>query len=86
MSKDITPEVGDVWEHYLGGIKINIESVAWEDKKTTQFNCLRCDELNCKTTGYIYQILPRGTIKKYYTYLGKSKANINDLFKTENEE
>ena len=23
---------------------------------------------------------------EYYTYLGKSKANINDLFKTENEE
>lgn len=77
MSKEhITPEVGDVWQ---------------STRKSRQKIYIT------NTLGRVYCITEQGVASirfysdfsdKYgtYKYLGKSKANIDDLFKTENEE
>lgn len=72
MSKDRVPEVGDIWVNKTGTKKYYVVSVS---------------------NKYVYCLVKGlGISTKYYglfqnyTYLGKSKANINDLFKTENEE
>lgn len=84
MSKD-KPEVGDVWA-FDNGLKFRI-------LKETLSNAMPYEE-DVKYPAYevleesleynFFDELPfiNGTFK----YLGKSKANINDLFKTENEE
>ena len=70
-------EVGDVW---IDKFK-NRMFVCYSDKTTTAFNIMfRINQGLDK-----YTVLTKEFIKEY-TYLGKSKANINDLFKTENEE
>lgn len=83
MSKE-NPEVGDVWQ-YKNGMKFYIlkETTSngmpfGEDIKYSAFEVIEEDEgLN------LHDELPfiNGTFK----YLGKSKANINDLFKTESK-
>lgn len=77
MSKD-TPEVGDVWEYKYGFDKIYIIEI---DLPNGYVRVLK------KITGkYIQQ---REYTTEFFNdcrYLGKSKANIDDLFKTENEE
>lgn len=72
-----SPEVGDVW---IDKFK-NRMFVCYSDKTTTAFNIMfRFSKGLDKYTVFTKEFV------KEYTYLGKSKANINDLFKTENEE
>ena len=82
MSKD-TPEVGDVWE-YMEDELLYIEKVIYIRENTYQCESILKD----KYTGDIrFFFLPMfDTLQKHFTYLGKSKVNIDDLFKTENEE
>jgi hypothetical protein len=71
MSKD-TPEVGDVWENPKTHHRHIILSIGRD------YKCF------CDTGGisikYSYDF------DETLEYIGKSKANIDDLFKTENEE
>ena len=84
MSKD-TPEVGDVWK-YKNGMKFFIfrettsNSMPFgEDIKYPAYEVIEEDrELNLHDELTFYN--------GNFSYIGKSKANINDLFKTENEE
>ena len=76
MSKD-TPEVGDVWEIKGTDTLFHIEAVEGAFVTVWQM--------------YVPQIafervVDKELLKKHCKYLGKSKSNINDLFKTENEE
>lgn len=81
MSKD-TPEVGDVWidkETYARMVFVNVNDFYYEylehwEKLCESFDVYRINDI--KNTSW----------KKGKKYLGKSKANIDDLFKTENEE
>lgn len=74
MSKD-TPEVGDIWK-YKDGIKVCLIMV---DEETVKSFAI----LGGSVLGGTFQ---KDEFIKNHTYLGKSKANINDLFTTENEE
>lgn len=81
MSKD-TPEVGDVWldkETHFRMVCVMVSDYYCEyiehcEKLCESFDVYRIT--NIKDTSW----------KKGKVYLGKSKANIDDLFKTENEE
>jgi hypothetical protein len=77
MSKD-TPEVGDVWEYKYGFDKLHIIET---DLPNGYVRVLK------KITGkYLQQ---REYTLEFFNdcrFLGHSKANIDDLFKTENEE
>jgi len=81
MSKD-TPEVGDVWidkETYARMVFVNVNDFYYEflehwEKLYENFDVYRIT--NIKDTSW----------KKSKKYLGKSKATIDDLFKTDNEE
>lgn len=81
MSKD-TPEVGDVWidkETYFRMTFIMVsdyycEYIEHREKLCESFDVYRIT--NIKDTSW----------QKGKKYLGKSKATIDDLFKTENEE
>ena len=70
MSKD-KPEVGDVWISPKG-IKIYITQVCQRFYVVT--------EKGIATTRFW------ADFNKNYTYLGKSKVKIEDLFKTDNKE
>lgn len=73
MSKD-KPEVGDVW--YILGSKIYITRINNDFVETIKqhyYDCYR------DITYKISDLLQEGK------YLGKSRVNISDLFKTENE-
>lgn len=74
MSKD-TPEVGDVWEYQ--GKQYHLSSV--DDRYITVW-CKSNDEVIRR-----HKWVTR-SFNACFTYLGKSKANIDDLFKTDNEE
>ena len=82
MSKDRIPEVGDIFES--NGKKFTIVALyKWQGNVPTTY-LLLWDEgrsyysINMfSTDGYKFQDC---------VYLGHSKANIDDLFKTENEE
>lgn len=77
MSKD-TPEVGDVW----GDEYDNRVFISYGGKSIILFYILVIVEdlmLARELTKSRKEFLDE------YTYLGKSKANIDDLFKTENE-
>lgn len=81
MSRDI-PEVGDVWI----------------DKNTRfRMTCIMVSDYYCQYIEHCeklcesFDIYQLNNIKSTFwqkdkVYLGKSKANIDDLFKTENEE
>ncbi len=75
MSKD-RPEVGDVWANKTTGdrvqVKLSLTTIIYAWHKVGE-------------TIYTYDF-DRDMFLKAFTYLGKSKANINDLFKMENEE
>jgi hypothetical protein len=77
MSKD-TPEIGDVWIDEFN----HRMYISYSDDSTT------CVNVFYKTKPYIgldkITVITKEFIKAF-TYLGKSKANIDDLFKTENE-
>lgn len=86
MSKDKV-EIGDVWRNnrfgdllYITEVGTNfIDFIGYSPYNkdnpyfVNHFSNVRNDERYTRFT-------------EFYTYLGKSKANINDLFKTENEE
>lgn len=74
MSKD-TPEVGDIWK-YKDGVKVCLIMV---DEETVESFAI----IGGSVWGGTFQ---KDEFVKNHTYLGKSKANIDDLFKTENEE
>ena len=79
MSKD-KPEVGDVWEFKYGFdrvhiIKINL--VGEGEKKLVRY---------IKKVDKAYIVQRESYLENFiqdYTYLGKSKASINDLFEIE---
>lgn len=72
MSKDRIPEVGDVWETVNQRIVIL---------------CIDYDVCGCAVDNSCNFLQWRHKESfKGYTYLGKSKASIDDLFKTENED
>jgi len=73
MSKE--PEVGDVWK-YKDGAKVYIIMV---DEETVESFTI----LGGSAWSGTFQ---KDEFQKQHNYLGKSKANIDDLFKTENEE
>ena len=74
MSKD-KPEVGDIWidndDKYKKYIIFSV------DYRTQTITVL---DKHFWKSSFSYEIFT-----EYFTYLGKSKANIDDLFKTENE-
>lgn len=81
MSKD-TPEVGDIWKDnntkkpiYVFGIY----KTSWGEYVCWCYYWEKELELISENVG-------KKLFLQNYTYLGKSKVNINDLFKTENEE
>lgn len=75
MSKD-KPEVGDVWVNKTTGdkvqVKLSLTTIIYVWHKVGD-------------TIYTYDF-DRDMFLKAFTYFGKSKANINDLFKTDDEE
>lgn len=75
MSKD-KPEVGDVFQS-VADTDIRIYII---DKHKNGYEILVSDKRE------VWDINEWLYWKDDYTYLGKSKANINDLFKTENDE
>ena len=83
MSKD-TPEVGDIFA------RINKTKVS--NRRITSIH--KCCDGDCIVhLAYLdgdnrisEEVVFLSTMNKHYTYLGKNKANIDDLFKTENEE
>lgn len=89
MSKD-TPEVGDVWEyktddkHKIHIVKeykcYPLDGVFRSEEDCRRYECVHCCNIRkeIETGSYLKEELI-----EYYTYLGKSKANIDDLFKTE---
>ena len=77
MSKQRKPQVGDVWIVEETNASFYIEGVE-EDVIIA---------LQAVDKMLLYEIMiDTEVLHKHCTYLGKSKANINDLFKTENEE
>ena len=84
MSKDRTPEKSDVW--LIDSRKIVVKQI---EDVSDFFEGVIKDALYC-LEDYGHRIdthwyHPK-KLKAKGTYLGKSKANIDDLFKTENEE
>lgn len=75
MSKDRTPEVGDVWIDKDDKYKKYI--IISTDYRTQTITVI--DKQFWKS-GFSYELFI-----KYYAYLGKSKANIEQLFEVENE-
>lgn len=91
MSKD-TPEVGDVFEipfadYTVKAVVINLRQQNWV------YMLRKYKFAGEKSYTYDVGVLNEGiepdyfrVIRKRAKYLGKSEANIDDLFKTENEE
>lgn len=80
MSKD-TPEVGDVWKTIEDNKQIIlVKEDTLEDVFEGIVNGVLSINEDYKRTWY-----KKHKLAKVAVYLGKSKANIDDLFKTENE-
>lgn len=78
MSKD-TPEVGDIWE--CNGQKIVIVNIlAYTDENISPDYQILYNIKHWFDLGHI-----RKEDFDFFTYLGKSKANINELFEVEDE-
>lgn len=80
MSKD-KPKAGDVWLNPDKQKFIVINAWDWEEVKLEAVYQI----LYLKDNWYYCEYIKRESFNYCY-YLGKSKVNINDLFKTENEE
>lgn len=76
MSKD-TPEVLDIWKDEEGRRFTIIE---------TTHKYIYVASRKLRGRGITIKTFTHNKIKNDWLYCGKSKANINDLFKTENEE
>jgi hypothetical protein len=72
MSKD-TPEVGDVW----------VKRYSKEDKIYITQGLPMIIDVNMQG---VFEHVNKRDFLNSYCYLGKSNVNIDDLFKTENEE
>lgn len=79
--KHITPQVGDVWIEKGTGTRISFINVNDYYCDFIQHNEKLTESYDIFTFTSDYK-----GWNKDFTYLGKSKANIDDLFKTENEE
>ena len=75
MSKE-KPEVGDVYEN--GFYRAVVLQIYYKQVR------YMVKDSRCKLRQYKKRS-PKEFLSVYTTYLGKSKANIDDLFKTENE-
>lgn len=75
MSKE-NPEVGDVWVNKTTGDKVQVKL----SLTTIIYAWYKVGD-----TIYTYDF-DRDVFLKAFTYLGKSKASINDLFKTDEKE
>ena len=80
MSKD-TPEVGDVWGNAFEKYYIEAIDILGEKNKKMVRTLKRVNDKYVVQRQYFQE-----NFIEDYRYLGKSKANIDDLFKTENEE
>jgi hypothetical protein len=74
---ELVPEVGDVWE--LQGQLISIITVGKKYNKEYTFALMKLRE---EIVDVKYTV---SYIKSVGTYLGKSKANINQLFEVDDE-
>lgn len=83
MSKD-TPEVGDVWERNKDKVRVYVNYLYGTDPDNNEriYGVYYDSRIHTLEIMYVYE----RSLKSNYSYLGKSKANIEDLFKTENEE
>lgn len=81
MSKDI-PEVGDVWEFKYGFDKTYIEeaNLVGENKRQRIRALLQVDKRYVVQRDYYVE----GFVEDH-RYLGKSKANINQLFEVQDD-
>lgn len=77
MREHITPEVGDVWQNVESGVIFILTA------KDKHFDNMWHSMAN---DGRIRKIEVHKHFFETSRYLGRSKANISDLFKTENEE
>ena len=92
MSKDRTPEVGDVFNIIFPEYTVLATVIEDTERETRIFRRYKYDfekrytydvaTINKKTESDYYNVV----FHKRATYLGKSKSSIDDLFKTENEE
>lgn len=73
MSKD-KPEVGDVWKY-----QEKLYHISAITERFVEVWCLSSDDIIRKHNWVIRDF------KTVFTYLGKSKANINDLFEVQDE-
>lgn len=80
MSKDKMPEAGEVWQ--WNGVKIFITCVLGDEELGAISFMDNVDRHHCTDSFDSFSQKIRAGVM---TYLGKSKVNINDLFKTENE-
>jgi hypothetical protein len=71
MSKEKTPEVGDVWQNKTGRLRVYIT-------KVDVWGIIGISSSGAVVSKNMYHL-------EKYTYIGKSKTNIDALFKTENE-
>lgn len=78
MSKD-KPEAGDVFESSFAEYSIVEDGSVWCE-------CAVREKYSVVPYNIKFRSLPTFYLTERCKYLGKSKVNINDLFKTENEE
>ena len=81
MKEHITPEVGDVFYNEKLDEKIYIYKLWKHDKKRKFVKVLIKETYGLFLEPFLLKDINFENMK----YLGKSKANIDDLFKTENE-
>lgn len=81
MSKDRIPEVGDVW---IDGYNRKVLVADVYDLINNGY--AECIAIDIFRPGILKSFSIPFDEFQFLNYLGKSKANINDLFKTENEE
>lgn len=74
MSKE-SPEVGDIWKHKECTIKVVI--LRHENDYTEVLGFMKVGDGG---TYFISQYYDNDSFLRRFNYLGKTKANINDLF------
>lgn len=81
MTKNRTPEVGDVWGNAFETYYIEAIDILGEKNKKMIRALKRVNEKYVVQRQYFQE-----NFIEDYRYLGKSKANIEQLFEVENEE
>ena len=85
MKEHITPEVGDIFER-IYKTKFSNRRRITSIYKCCDGDCLIHLAYLDKYNSIQEEVIFLSAMNKHYKYLGKSKANIDDLFKTENED